>query len=320
MRTGLSKELPRWSRSSQSPSRASFRGGSASPDGSRCHSQPRLRSPSRRADEDRQEEQSSLDFVSVVATLWSLDELPEAPLESRKIHGFRAALEDDDQSASSYCLPVGGASGDILSDIDDHIVFPSSGMRFKKVLKLLFYPGVRSCRFYRFEGEESTKPCSLNRHVTELTGMRSFDNLNKTDVILSSSEAEDMEAAMWSIVEATSWMDWWRFAMKSLALKYSSDACLIRRLSLAGARCQFLVAKTASTLWANLVLKKCDTVLAKVKDSISFESLMNLRNVRLSNSTDLFPAVILEKAVEKSLRVFHVEAVRKAVAQEKPQH
>ena len=60
--------------------------------------------------------------------------------------------------------------------------------------------------------------------MTELAGMRSFDNLNKTGIILSSSEAKDMEAAMRSIVEVTCWMDWWMFAMKSLALKSTSDA------------------------------------------------------------------------------------------------
>ena len=142
----------------------------------------------------------------MVATLRSLNELPEAPSESRKIRGFRAALEDDDQPASSYRLPVGGASADILSDIDDRILSPSLGMR-SKVSKPLQYPGVCSCHFSRFEGKEATEAHALNRHVTELTGFRFFDNLNRADVILSSSEAEDMEAAMLSIVEATSWMD-----------------------------------------------------------------------------------------------------------------
>ena len=45
-----------------------------------------------------------------------------------------------------------------------------------------------------------------------------FGNLNRTDTILSSSEAEDMQAAACSVVETTSWMDWWSFAMKSVAL------------------------------------------------------------------------------------------------------
>ena len=73
-------------------------------------------------------------------------------------------------------------------------------------------------------GEEAAKAHSLNCHVMELTGLRSFDNLNRTGAILSSSEAEDMEVAMWSVVEATSWMDWWAFTMKFLVLQSSSDA------------------------------------------------------------------------------------------------
>ena len=76
-----------------------------------------------------------------------------------------------------------------------------------------------------------------------------------------------MEAALKSIVEATSWIDWWTFAMESLSLKSTKDLRLVRRLSLAGARCQLLVARTASTLCANVVLKRRDAVLVRVKDS-----------------------------------------------------
>ena len=53
-----------------------------------------------------------------------------------------------------------------------------------------------------------SKARSLNHLVTDLAWMRSFDNLNKMDVILVSSEAEDMEAAMLCVVEATTWVDW----------------------------------------------------------------------------------------------------------------
>ena len=69
-----------------------------------------------------------------------------------------------------------------------------------------------------FKGEELVMARSLICHVTEVAGVQSFENLNKTDVILSSSEAEDLTAAVWSIVEATFWMDWWNFAMKLMAL------------------------------------------------------------------------------------------------------
>ena len=57
-----------------------------------------------------------------------------------------------------------------------------------------------------------------------------------------------------------------------------------------------MMAKVTSTLWANIILTQCDTVLAKVKDSVSFESFMDLCSAWLSN-TELFPADILEKAV-----------------------
>ena len=115
------------------------------------------------------------------------------------------------QPAASYKMPIGGASADILADIDTRVSSSSSGMRSRKVSKLLQYQGVRSRKFYRFEGENITK--ALNYHVTELAGLCTFDNLKKTDVTWSSTEAEDMEAALQSIVEITSWMDWLTFAM-----------------------------------------------------------------------------------------------------------
>ena len=93
-----------------------------------------------------------------MATLRSLNELLEAPSESRKIRVFCAALEDDYQPASLYCLPVGGALGDILSDIDDRISLPSLSMHSNKVSKLLLYPGVRSCHIYRFRRRQRLNP------------------------------------------------------------------------------------------------------------------------------------------------------------------
>ena len=106
--------------------------------------------------------------------------------------------------------------------------------------------------------------------------------------------------------------------MKSLSLKSTDDARLVHCPSLAGARCLLLVAKTASTLWANVVLKHWDAVLAKVKVSVSFESFMDLRNAMISSRTELFPADVLDKAIEKSSKVLHDEAIQKAVSGDKP--
>ena len=70
--------------------------------------------------------------------------------------------------------------------------------------------------------------------------------------------------------------------------------------------------ESASTIWANVVLKRHDAVLAKVKDSILFESFKDLHNAELSSGSDLFLADILEKTVERSSKVLHDKAIRKA--------
>ena len=85
---------------------------------------------------------------------------------------------------SSYQLLMRDASADIITDIDDPISWTTTRMRLKKVSKILPYPGIRSRHFYQFEGEDVIKFKSFNCHVTELMGMRSFENPVKTDVIV----------------------------------------------------------------------------------------------------------------------------------------
>ena len=106
--------------------------------------------------------------------------------------------------------------------------------------------------------------------------------------------------------------------MRSLALKSTDDGSLVRRLSLAGARCQLLVAKMASTLWTNVILKRKDAVLAKVKDSMSFEFFIDHRNSTISTGDELFPPDVLKQAIKKVSKMLHDEAIRKAVTLDKP--
>ena len=82
---------------------------------------------------------------------------------------------------------------------------------------------------------------------------------------------------------------------------------MFKRLCVAVARCQLLVAKTASIVWVNVVLKRRDAVRTKVKDS--FLSFMDLRNSPLSGSSEFFSA----EAIEKLSLVLHYETIRKAV-------
>ena len=45
---------------------------------------------------------------------------------------------------------------------------------------------------------------------------------------------------------------------------------------------------------------------------------MDLRNAKLPSGSDLFPADVLEKDVEKSSKVLHDETIQKAVSCDKP--
>ena len=94
-----------------------------------------------------------------------------------------------------------------------------------------------------------------------------------------------------------------------MALSSSEDLKKIRRLFITGAHSQLFVAKTATTSG-----QTCYSNIA-CRDNIS-ESLMDLQNSSLWSS-ELFPKEAVEKAVEKSSRVLHDEAIRKAVSHEK---
>ena len=65
------------------------------------------------------------------------------------------------------------------------------------------------------------------------------------------------------------------------------DRRILRELTVcfvAGAWCQLLLVRTTSTLSANLLIKRYNVVLGKLKDNISFKSFMDLRNVSLSGA------------------------------------
>ena len=84
-----------------------------------------------------------------------------------------------------------------------------------------------------------------------------------------------------------------------------------------GTRCQLLVANTASTMCTNMLLKHHDTIVAKIKDNISFESFMDLQNLPLCDSLNLFPKEAIEKAIVKSSTDLHDEVIYKAVTLDK---
>ena len=89
---------------------------------------------------------------------------------------------------------------------------------------------------------------------------------------MSSLKAGDLEPTTRTIIEAVSWMDWWTYSDKFHALHGLFESKKLKHLFVAGARCQLLVAKMASTMWANH-LKCHDAVLGKLQDNLFFRFL-----------------------------------------------
>ena len=149
----------------------------------------------------------SADLVELISWVCELCGLPPAPVEVKKMCGFCAALDMDDQSSSSLCLLIGDASSDILVGIDECISFPPTGMWLRKVSKVLPYFGVQSRQYSLIEGEEVIWYWFLSGAFMEVGGKKSFENLKKADVVFSSSENEDLEATVRTLLEPTFWMD-----------------------------------------------------------------------------------------------------------------
>ena len=191
-------------------------------------------------DEDRREKYSSLEFANIIVQMQFESCLPEALSEGCKIRSFRAGLGDDEQLVSSYWLLIGDAPADIFADTDDYISSTTTGMHSKKVSKLLPYPIVCSWRFYWFEVEGVVMFWPLNHHVIELSGRRLFKNMVNKDVVVLSSEVEDLETAIRSIIEATSWTDWWTFTFKFMAPRFSQEVRMLKQLCVAYTRYHFL--------------------------------------------------------------------------------
>ena len=113
---------------------------------------------------------------------------------------------------------------DILKDLDEKISSLNSGMLLKKVMTLLRCPSIKGRQYYCSEGEDVMQHSILPHGVTELGGMKSFDNLAKDEDVFSSFE---------DTLEAASWMNWWFDATKTLVMRDTKERAKVHRLFIA---------------------------------------------------------------------------------------
>ena len=87
---------------------------------------------------------------------------------------------------------------------------------------------------------------------------------------------KEVEASARTLLEATSWMDWC-----SSLLGLQLWPTWQRRLNVTGfphrAQILMMMAMPMLMLWANKVLKRCDVLLRKISNSITYEYKMEMR-------------------------------------------
>ena len=94
-------------------------------------------------DQQKQEEQQTVDLRKVVGWFCELYEFDPPPSALKKIIALRVERchVGDQQSISSFQLPVGGIIADMLSDLNDRIASSQSNFR-EKISKLLFFGNI----------------------------------------------------------------------------------------------------------------------------------------------------------------------------------
>ena len=96
--------------------------------------------------------------VNIVSWNQEYGSLPPAPSKSRSIHGFKVALDADDQPSFSYRLPTVDSSSDILLDLEDHISSATSRMRSKNMSSSLHTEGYAVANITALKGRRCLVP------------------------------------------------------------------------------------------------------------------------------------------------------------------
>ena len=81
-------------------------------------------------------------------------------------------------------------------------------------------------------------------------------------------------------------MDWWFYVSKSQAIPDKPRMDKMRYLFVAGARCQLMVAKSASTIWVSTqATRRC---AGKTEGQYQLQVLCGTLHAPLSDSTELY--------------------------------
>ena len=102
-----------------------------------------------------------------------------------------------------------------------------------KAVTLFWNPSIRGRQYYRFQDKKVIRT-GLSYHQT--LQLEVIQELHRDQYRISSSEMEDMEAAIRTLLEAAFWMDWWFDTAKPLVMKDAREKAKVHRFFVTGTR------------------------------------------------------------------------------------
>ena len=168
-------------------------------------------------------------------------------------------------------------------------------------------------RFYRTASTSLSAPYVVPPSLASLTREKPGDNKRRL-VSLLHTVLTGLESALAGIGETTSWLDWWLSTVSrfSEALHPSAQANFERILS-SGSKAIAFVGSQAVPALANLLLSRCDSLLAEVRYTVPTEELSLLRHSPLPPAAAIFPSTLLDTALHKPRAASNDALVHKAL-------
>ncbi|XP_068238589.1 serine/arginine repetitive matrix protein 2-like [Palaemon carinicauda] len=145
-------------------------------------------------------------------------------------------------------------------------------------------------------------PCKVATAVDILGQGVSDDRASSAPVCFSPAEASMMEEMSRDLINVSSWLDWWASTLVGVQASYDPEdpdqQSLMRELLISGGKTLKFLSYQSLALTANWVLRKRDTVLAKVSRKVPDREVRAIRSLPLWGES-LFPVKELEALMEK---------------------
>ena len=155
-------------------------------------------------------------------------------------------------------------------------------------------------RFYRTATPSLSGPYAVPPSLASLT-LEKLSDHKQRPILLPYTVLAGLETALSGIGEGVSWMDWWLSTVSGFreAFHPSTQANFERLLSSGSKTLAFIGNQTVPAL-ANLMLLRCDSLLAEVRLTVPTEELSLLWHSPLPTSTAIFLSTLLDTALSKA--------------------